>query len=91
MRRIAFALGLSLVAATPLLAEQPPTRFPLGIAGPQLSEAATACPAQRPQACTQNYDPVCATKRDGTRQTYSNGCMACSDTNVVRHVPGPCN
>jgi hypothetical protein len=40
--------------------------------------------------CTQISQPVCATKRDGTRQTYSNGCMACTDRNVATHIPGPC-
>ena len=48
------------------------------------------CTDPRPQMCTQVYQPVCATKRDGTRQTYSNGCMACTDRNVATHIPGPC-
>ncbi|MCW5772119.1 MAG: hypothetical protein KIT16_10825 [Rhodospirillaceae bacterium] len=72
--------GLALPAPTlPAWAEKPAT--PPGIA---------TCTEPRPQMCTQDYKPVCATKADGTRRTYSNGCMACADKSVVSHVPGPC-
>ena len=79
MRRILLALSLAL-AATPVAAEQAPPAAP----------GQVTCTTPRPQMCTQVYQPVCATRRDGTRQTYSNGCMACTDANVVSHVPGPC-
>lgn len=29
-------------------------------------------------ACTMEYDPVCGYLKDGSSQTYSNGCVACS-------------
>ena len=67
------------------------------------SEAAkpTACTNPRPQACTTDYRPVCATRDTGIRcvsapcpssekRTYSNGCGACSDPKVSGYVPEAC-
>lgn len=48
------------------------------------------CPEQRPEMCTMQYDPVCATLSDGVRKTYSSDCTACADTNVVGYKPGEC-
>jgi cytochrome c5 len=45
-------------------------------------ERLTLCTEPRPQVCTQDYDPVEAEHFDGTRQTYSNACMACSHEQV---------
>jgi hypothetical protein len=53
------------------------------------------CPAQRPQMCTLDYNPVCAI-RDAVVQptfdlkTYSNGCSACSDAKVTGYFLGAC-
>ncbi len=45
--------------------------------------------AQAPEVCTQVYQPVCGTDKDGKRVTYSNACFAraASATNVT---PGEC-
>ena len=48
------------------------------------------CTEPRPQICTQQYDPVCGLRDDGTRKTYSNGCTACTDTTVTGWNPGEC-
>lgn len=80
LRAAAFA-GF-LLAALPACAEKPTP--------PAAQPGATLCTEPRPQMCTQDYVPVCATRADGTRRTYSNGCMACADTAVTSHVPGPC-
>lgn len=53
----------------------------------------TECPSNRPPppvACTLEYVPVCGLKTDGTSQTYSNGCNACADLNVVSYQMGSC-
>lgn len=48
------------------------------------------CTDPRPQMCTQQYDPVCATLQDGSQKTYATGCTACSDANVAGWLPGEC-
>ena len=61
----------------------------------------TACTNPRPQVCTMDYRPVCATRDTGIRcvsapcpssekRTYSNGCGACSDPKVSGYVPDAC-
>ncbi len=52
--------------------------------------ALSRCTDPRPQACTQNYLPVCGVHEDGSRRTYSNGCMACSVVDVVGSLAGAC-
>ena len=60
-----------------------------------------ACTEPRPQACTMEYAPVCATRDTGVRcitapcpsseqKTYSTGCTACSDAKVSSWVQGAC-
>jgi hypothetical protein len=51
---------------------------------------ATVCKDPRPQVCTMDYTPVCATLVDGSVKTYSNGCGACSDANVNSWVADAC-
>ncbi len=48
------------------------------------------CIEPRPEICTQDYTPVCGVHRDGSRSTYSNGCTACSNLDVVGAMPGAC-
>ena len=48
------------------------------------------CTEPRPEMCTQQYAPVCGVYGVGTRRTYSNGCVACSDQEVVGSLPGAC-
>lgn len=66
-----------------------------------LPQDAVLCPEPRPQICTMDYNPVCAT-RDTTNTcdtlpcpstetaTYSNGCGACADAAVIYFQPGAC-
>ena len=86
MTRMKYALFALLfaAAAAPACAQQQP-------AAPPAPAGQVACTAPRPQVCTKEFRPVCATRRDGTRRTYGNGCEACADTAVTGHVPGPCN
>jgi len=50
----------------------------------------TICQEQRPEICTQDYKPVCARLEDRSSKTYSNGCTACSDQNVIDYRNGTC-
>ena len=45
------------------------------------------CKSPRPQICTMQYAPVCGKP---TNKTYSNGCFACKDTNVLYFTRGKC-
>jgi hypothetical protein len=56
-----------------------------------LTVAASATDSARAQAsiCTTDVIPVCAVKKDGSRQTYSNACWAKLDHARVLH-PGMC-
>ena len=53
-------------------------------------EGPTACEDPRPEICTREYLPVCATRADGTTGTYGNWCDACADEKVESYVPGAC-
>ena len=57
---------------------------------PSKNPKRTICTDPRPQMCTREYRPVCATLQDGTRKTYATGCTACADSKVVSHIPAPC-
>jgi hypothetical protein len=59
------------------------------------------CAEPRPEACTAQYDPVCATRDTGVRcitapcpstelKTMGNACSACSDPKVISYVKGEC-
>jgi len=50
----------------------------------------TICNEPRPQICTLNYLPVCATTKNAKEKTYANGCSACSDKNVINYCEGAC-
>jgi len=56
----------------------------------EINTKLTRCTEPRPQVCTHEYLPVCATLQDGARKTYPTGCTACSDSKVVGYVPEPC-
>ena len=73
---IGLCLGLVACASTP-----PPGEPMAG---------ATQCEEPRPQVCTADYRPVCATLADGSQKTYSNGCSACGDPAVGAWVEGEC-
>ena len=48
------------------------------------------CEEPRPQVCTREYNPVCATLKDGSTKTGSTGCTSCSDPEVVGYKMGAC-
>jgi hypothetical protein len=48
------------------------------------------CENPRPEICTREYNPVCATLVDGGQRTGSTGCTACSDPKVVGYRMGKC-
>ena len=50
----------------------------------------SSCVEPRPQICTREYDPVCARRSDGSWQTLSTGCTACSDEQVVGFRESAC-
>lgn len=48
------------------------------------------CTEPRPEICTMDYQPVCASLASGSYKTYSNGCSACSDLSVISYRDGMC-
>ncbi|MDH3761710.1 MAG: hypothetical protein OEU50_12065 [Gammaproteobacteria bacterium] len=52
---------------------------------------AVHCSDPRPQICTMDYTPVCATRDSSETATYANACGACSDSRVMYHVAGACS
>ena len=48
------------------------------------------CEQPRPQICTREYDPVCATLEGGEVKTYATGCTSCADTKVTSYITGKC-
>jgi len=50
----------------------------------------TRCTDPRPQICTREYRPVCATLKGGIKKTYATGCTACADSKVYDYTPGAC-
>ena len=53
------------------------------------AEKAMLAQAQTPEVCTQIYQPVCGTDKDGKRVTYSNACFARA-ANATNVTPGEC-
>ena len=67
----------------------------------QIPLDAVQCTEPRPEICTMDYTPVCATRDNGTRcattpcestetATYANACSACADPAVMYHLPAAC-
>ncbi len=57
---------------------------------PPKQGAFVQCTEPRPQICTREYNPVCATLEGGGTQTYATGCTACADAKVTGYSPGAC-
>jgi hypothetical protein len=72
---------------TVLVREGPDCQFPTC---PTQGTATMCVDSQRNVACTKQYEPVCALLEDGTTVTKGNACDACSDQEVVMHLPGAC-
>ncbi len=65
------------------------------------ASAVIQCEEPRPQICTREYRPVCATRFTGTQcvttpcpateeKTYATGCTACADAKVIEYSEGAC-
>jgi len=51
----------------------------------------TQCKEPRPEICTREYNPVCATLNTGSEEkTYATGCTACADPGAIKYRQGPC-
>lgn len=72
-----------------------------GIRPLQEPEKIVQCREPRPQMCTREYRPVCASRDTGVRcvttpcpstewRTYGNACDACSDKAVYGYREGAC-
>ncbi len=49
-----------------------------------------SCKDPRPQMCTMDYNPVCGFISPNQIKTFSNGCVACSDSKVLSHTNNVC-
>ena len=49
------------------------------------------CSEPRPEVCTREYDPVCGYKSDRESKTYSNGCSACAEKEIIGFTNGECD
>lgn len=54
------------------------------------ASAKTACQDPRPEMCTREYNPVCATYKNDSKKTAATGCTACSDSEVTGYIAGAC-
>lgn len=82
-RRLAMVIAFVVGAGVCAQAQQaPPVKPPAGL---------KSCTDPRPEVCTKEFMPACGVRRDGTRMTNSNACMACMDANVIAYLPGPCS
>lgn len=54
------------------------------------SQGFILCTEPRPEICTREYNPVCATLNTGKEKTYATGCTACADPAVTKYRQGPC-
>ena len=50
----------------------------------------TQCSEPRPQVCTMEYNPVCATLWDGATKQYSSPCNACAHDAVASYLADVC-
>ena len=95
MLRLNLPLLLLLCACSqaPVASEPPPRK--------EEPPVMVMCKDPRPEACTAQYDPVCATRDTGIRcitapcpsseqKTMGNACSACSDPKVSGWVKGEC-
>ena len=60
------------------------------------------CKEPRPEICTREYNPVCATVKTSVvcvttpcpsaeEKTYATGCTACADPKVIKYRQGQCD
>lgn len=90
------ALGLSVLLAACGVNQPPAPEPPLEAPSEvlpiiEIPREEGVCTEPRPQICTMEYQPVCALREDGQRETMSSPCNACADVAVVRYTPGACD
>jgi hypothetical protein len=89
-------LLLAACSQAPVASETPKATPP-----PETRNEPVMCAEPRPEACTAQYDPVCATRDTGIRcittpcpsseqKTMGNACSACSDPKVISWTKGEC-
>ncbi len=95
--RLFFLAGLVLSGCSQSPVDtRPPTSPP-----PSDPSTSITCITPRPEMCTKEYRPVCATRDSGVRcvttpcpstetATYGNACDACADPKVTSHRQGAC-
>ena len=66
------------------------TAIPAGPAAPQVAKPLVPCTEPRPQVCTMEYAPACASLAAGGFRTYANGCTACADPAATGYRDGAC-
>ena len=49
------------------------------------------CMDPRPQICTMEFVPVCGVRDGGEKESFPNGCGACSNQGIVGYLPGECS
>ena len=101
MFRVAIRLSIFLLLAAcsqaPVASQPPADDTPPA----ETRQQPAMCTEPRPQVCTAQYVPVCATRDTGVRcvttpcpsteqKTMGNSCSACSDPKVVSYVKGEC-
>ena len=101
--RAVLIAGLGFACATPVpdpVAEPPAAPSEPGVEVIEV-DPLQACPETRPEVCTRDYRPVCASVDTGVRcvkapcpasewKTYPNACSACADPKVIGHLEGTC-
>ena len=83
--RVAWVIALFILAGCGNRALQPAPA-----AEPEVSPI-VACTDPRPEMCTMQYDPACASLVTGGVRTYPSGCSACADEAVAGYRSGPCS
>ena len=83
--RVAWAFALLVLSACSTSATRP-VPAP-GVSGNPL----VPCTEPRPQLCTMQYAPACASLADGGFRTYASACNACADQAVAGYHDGPCS
>jgi len=59
--------------------------------GGEIPANAVQCTNPRPQVCTMDYTPVCASRTETAEMaSYANACTACADVTVSYHQLGAC-
>jgi hypothetical protein len=83
--RITLAAALLVLVGCSTPARPPEPSLPLA------ADPMTPCTEPRPEVCTMEYAPACASLAAGGFRTYSSACNACADPTVAAYQNGPCS